>query len=90
MSKNMISRRQSLQLLGGAGAGLLSLSMPAIAQQGAGRVIVVGGGFGGATAAKYIKRANSKVQVTLLEPRQRYYTCPLTNLHFGGLRTFEQ
>jgi sulfide dehydrogenase [flavocytochrome c] flavoprotein subunit len=90
MSKNSISRRQSLQLLGGAGAGLLSLSMPAIAQQSAGRVVVVGGGFGGATAAKYIKRLNPKVQVTLVEPLQRYYTCPFTNLHFGGLRTFEQ
>jgi sulfide dehydrogenase [flavocytochrome c] flavoprotein subunit len=90
MSTNNISRRQSLQLLGGAGAGLLSLSMPAIAQQNAGRVVVIGGGFGGATAAKYIKRANAKVQVTLVEPLQRYYTCPFTNLHFGGLRTFEQ
>lgn len=90
MSTNNISRRQSLQLLGGAGAGLFSLSMPAIAQQNAGRVVVIGGGFGGATAAKYIKRANPKVQVTLVEPLQRYYTCPFTNLHFGGLRTFEQ
>jgi sulfide dehydrogenase [flavocytochrome c] flavoprotein subunit len=90
MSKNTISRRQSLQLLGGAGAGLLSLSMPAIAQQNAGRVVVVGGGFGGATAAKYIKRLNPKIQVTLVEPLTRYYTCPFTNLHFGGLRTFEQ
>ncbi len=90
MSRHMISRRQSLQLIGGAGAGLLSLSMPAIAQQAAGRVVVVGGGFGGATAAKYIKRLNPKIQVTLVEPLQRYYTCPFTNLHFGGLRTFEQ
>jgi sulfide dehydrogenase [flavocytochrome c] flavoprotein subunit len=91
MSTNMISRRRTLQLLGGAGAGLASLSMPAIAQgAGAGRVVVVGGGFGGATAAKYIKRANPKIQVTLVEPLQRYYTCPFTNLHFGGLRTFEQ
>ncbi len=49
-----------------------------------------GGGFGGATAAKYIKRLNPKIQVTLVEPLQRYYTCPFTNLHFGGLRTFEQ
>lgn len=91
MSTNMISRRRTLQLLGGAGAGLMSLSMPAIAQgAGAGRVVVVGGGFGGATAAKYIKRTNPKIQVTLVEPLQRYYTCPFTNLHFGGLRTFEQ
>jgi sulfide dehydrogenase [flavocytochrome c] flavoprotein subunit len=84
------SRRQTLGLLGGASAGLLSLSMPAIAQGQAGRVVVVGGGFGGATAAKYIKRGNPKLQVTLVEPAKRFYTCPFTNLHFGGLRTFEQ
>ncbi len=90
MTTKMISRRHTLRLLGGAGAGLMSLSMPAIAQGSAGRVVVIGGGFGGATAAKYLKRANSKIQVTLVEPLQRYYTCPFTNLHFGGLRTFEQ
>lgn len=90
MTTKMISRRHTLRLLGGAGAGLMSLSMPAIAQGSASRVVVIGGGFGGATAAKYLKRANSKIQVTLVEPLQRYYTCPFTNLHFGGLRTFEQ
>jgi sulfide dehydrogenase [flavocytochrome c] flavoprotein subunit len=85
------SRRQTLGLLGGAGAGALSFSMPALAQQqAAGRVVVVGGGFGGATAAKYLKRGNPKLQVTLVEPAKRFYTCPFTNLHFAGLRTFEQ
>jgi sulfide dehydrogenase [flavocytochrome c] flavoprotein chain len=64
--------------------------MPAIAQGAGGRVVVVGGGFGGATAAKYLKRGNPKLQVTLVEPAKRFYTCPFTNLHFGGLRTFEQ
>lgn len=64
--------------------------MPAIAQQSAGRVVVVGGGFGGATTAKYIKRRNPKIDVTLIEPAKQFYTCPFTNLHFGGLRTFEQ
>jgi sulfide dehydrogenase [flavocytochrome c] flavoprotein chain len=91
MSKfSKFSRRQTLGLLGGAGAGILSLSMPAIAQGAGGRVVVVGGGFGGATAAKYLKRGNPKLQVTLVEPAKRFYTCPFTNLHFGGLRTFEQ
>lgn len=88
---NKFSRRQAIALLGGAGAGALSFSLPAIAQQkAAGRVVVVGGGFGGATAAKYLKRGDSKLQVTLVEPAKRFYTCPFTNLHFAGLRTFEQ
>jgi NADPH-dependent 2,4-dienoyl-CoA reductase/sulfur reductase-like enzyme len=84
------SRREALAVLGGAGATAFSLSTPAIAQQSAGRVVVIGGGFGGATAARYLKRGNPKLTVTLVEPLRRFYTCPFTNLHFGGLRTFEQ
>jgi len=84
------SRRQALAMLGGAGTAALSFSAPAIAQQSAGRVVVVGGGFGGATAARYLKRGNPKLAVTLIEPAKRFYTCPFTNLHFAGLRTFEQ
>lgn len=90
MTQPNVSRRQALALLGGAGAASFSLSMPAVAQPSAGRVIVVGGGFGGATAARYLKRGNSKLSVTLIEPSRRFYTCPFTNLHFGGLRTMEQ
>jgi sulfide dehydrogenase [flavocytochrome c] flavoprotein subunit len=91
MAQSKISRRQALALLGGAGAAAsFSFPMPAIAQGSAGRVIVVGGGFGGATAARYLKKGNPKLQVTLLDPVKRFYTCPFTNLYFGGLRTFEQ
>jgi sulfide dehydrogenase [flavocytochrome c] flavoprotein subunit len=91
MAQSKISRRQALALLGGAGAATtFSFPMPAIAQASAGRVVVVGGGFGGATAARYLKKGNPKLQVTLLDPAKRFYTCPFTNLYFGGLRTFEQ
>jgi sulfide dehydrogenase [flavocytochrome c] flavoprotein subunit len=89
-SASKLSRRQALALFGGAGTAALSFSMPAIAQQSAGRVVVIGGGFGGATAARYLKRGNPKLSVTLIEPARRFYTCPFTNLYFGGLRTFEQ
>jgi NADPH-dependent 2,4-dienoyl-CoA reductase/sulfur reductase-like enzyme len=90
MAHSNVSRRQALALLGGAGAATLAFATPAIAQQSAGRVVVVGGGFGGATAARYLKRGNPKLSVTLIEPARRFYTCPFTNLHFGGLRSFEQ
>jgi len=66
-----------------------TVSAPAFSQQSAGRVVVVGGGFGGATAAKYIKQRNPLIDVTLVEPAQKFYTCPFTNLYLGGLRTFE-
>lgn len=86
-----ISRRQWLGYVSKttvAGAALLSMS--AYAKASGGKVVVIGGGFGGATAARYIKRRNPNIQVTLVEPAKTFYTCPFTNLHFGGLRTFEQ
>lgn len=85
------SRRQWLTTVGTASAaGAALLMAPTFARGAAGKVVVVGGGFGGATAAKYIKRRNPAIDVTLVEPAKTYYTCPFTNLYFGGLRTFEQ
>jgi len=88
----MRTRRQALALLGAAGAATLAtatLGFPHIARAQAGRVVVVGGGFGGATAAKYLKRRNADLAVTLVEPAQRFYTCPFSNLYLGGMRDFE-
>ncbi len=50
------------------------------------RVVVIGGGFGGATAAKYIKKFDSSVDVTLIEVNKEYTTCPGSNWVIGGLR----
>jgi sulfide dehydrogenase [flavocytochrome c] flavoprotein subunit len=84
------SRRRWLATAGQAAlAAGWSVSAPVFSQQSAGRVVVVGGGFGGATAAKYIKQRNPRIDVTLIEPAQKFYTCPFTNLYLGGLRTFE-
>lgn len=91
--KNTIntSRRLWLTRAGKASvAGAVLLSVPAYARPSAGSVVIVGGGFGGATAARYIKRRNPAIEVTLVEPAKIFYTCPFTNLYFGGLRTFEQ
>jgi sulfide dehydrogenase [flavocytochrome c] flavoprotein chain len=52
------------------------------------RVVVIGGGVGGATAAKYIALATPAAEVTLVEPKQRYTTCFMSNLYLAGLRTF--
>lgn len=84
------SRRQWLTTVGTASAAGAALLMAPTFARAAGKVVVVGGGFGGATAAKYIKRRNPAIDVTLVEPAKTYYTCPFTNLYFGGLRTFEQ
>lgn len=51
------------------------------------RVAVVGGGFAGATAAKYVRRLDPSVEVVLIEPNEAFVSCPLSNLVLGGFRT---
>ncbi len=79
------NRRQIL------GSALATLAAPAIArtQAASAHVVVVGGGFGGATAARYLKQLAPQVRVTLIEPAKRFYTCPFSNLYLAGLRTWE-
>ncbi|TFZ04360.1 NAD(P)/FAD-dependent oxidoreductase [Ramlibacter rhizophilus] len=51
------------------------------------RVVVVGGGFGGATAAKYVRLlSDHKIDVVLIEPNEAFVSCPLSNLVVGGSR----
>ncbi|MEE9388752.1 MAG: NAD(P)/FAD-dependent oxidoreductase [Paracoccaceae bacterium] len=51
------------------------------------RVVVIGGGAGGATAARYIaKDSAGAIDVTLIEPTRTYYTCFFSNLYIGGFR----
>jgi len=78
-------------ILGGALAGASTLMLPSFlrAQAGAAEVVVVGGGFGGATAARYLRHYAPQVRVTLVEPAQRFYTCPFSNLYLAGLRTWD-
>jgi sulfide dehydrogenase [flavocytochrome c] flavoprotein subunit len=90
MSK--ITRRDFIKLSGaGAAATTLSMFGAARAQVGAAgpRVVVIGGGFGGATCAKYLKRADRNIVVTLIEPARRFTTCPFSNYVIGGFRTIQ-
>lgn len=50
------------------------------------RVVVVGGGFGGATCAKYLRLADPTIDVTLVTPHQQFLTCPFSNTVLVGLR----
>jgi len=60
------------------------------AAHGKPNVVVVGGGAGGATAARYIaKDSGGEINVTLIEPTRRYYTCFFSNLYLGGFREME-
>ena len=84
MSK--ISRRT---FTGIAAASVATLSMPSISLGALPRVVVIGGGAGGATAARYIaKDSKGSVHVTLVEASKRYYTCFFSNLYLGGFRNY--
>ena len=80
-----MNRRGFLQLA----AAPLALAPGARAQAKGARVVVVGGGYAGATAARYLRLADPGLDVTLVEPEMAYYTCPLSNLVLGGLRTLQ-
>jgi NADPH-dependent 2,4-dienoyl-CoA reductase/sulfur reductase-like enzyme len=73
-------------------AAAASLAAPAVLAQGAGkpRVVVIGGGPGGATAARYIaKDSKGEIAVTLVEPSRVYFTCFFSNLYLGGFTEME-
>lgn len=73
--------------IAGMGSAVV-LSAPAIARasQASGpRVVVVGGGYGGATAAKYLRQfSKGKIHVTLVEPQKNFISCPISNLVLEG------
>ena len=69
--------------------GLGTLGMPAIASAEPGaRIVIIGGGPGGATVAVQLKQATPDLQVTLIETRSVHPTCFYSNLYLGGFRTF--
>jgi NADPH-dependent 2,4-dienoyl-CoA reductase/sulfur reductase-like enzyme len=72
---------------GAVGAAAAALAAPAIAQ-GRFKVVVVGGGAGGATAAKYLVRDEAKADVTLVEANRTYVTPFTSNLFLGGLKPY--
>ncbi|MBK1708548.1 MULTISPECIES: NAD(P)/FAD-dependent oxidoreductase [Marichromatium] len=84
-----LSRRDFVKTGATATAALGLLSAPYLARAASHRVVVVGGGTGGATAAKYLKRADPAIEVTLIEPNQTYYTCYLSNEVIGGDRQLD-
>lgn len=84
------SRRNLLKGLGAASLlPLVSACSSTALSSSAGRVVIVGGGFGGATAAKYLKRFNPAIDVTLVEVNRTFHTCPFSNLVLAGQRSLD-
>ncbi|QWF70595.1 FAD-dependent oxidoreductase [Methylomonas paludis] len=79
------SRRQFLKWA--AASGLISLSACSGLSKTAApaQVVVIGGGFGGATVAKYIRLLDNSIKVILIEPKAKYITCPASNWLFAGM-----
>jgi sulfide dehydrogenase [flavocytochrome c] flavoprotein chain len=90
----MIDRRQLLWRLGAASAAawpgwLAGRAWSATASRA--QVVVVGGGFGGATAAKYIRLlSDQRIAVVLIEPDPAFVSCPMSNLVLGGMRSLAE
>ena len=88
------NRRDFLKLsAAGASLGGLSLAGCATTPQAPkiiGRVVVIGGGFGGATAAKYLRMwSGGTIEVVLIERSSQFVSCPISNLVLGGSRKME-
>lgn len=87
-----LTRRKFIHLLGAAGGlGALGVSLGGCSgKSNAGpRVVVIGGGFGGATCARYLRRFNPSLQVTLVERDAYFVTCPFSNMVLGGLQEMD-
>ena len=88
-----MTRRQFLKASGAGGGVLAVAGLPGCAMfrgetevPSGRRVVVVGGGWGGATAAKYVRLADPTIEVILLEPNKKFVSCPFSNLVLSGAR----
>lgn len=84
-----IKRREFLKVGAAAGA-MATLYGCAGGNKAGGHVVVVGGGYGGATIAKYLRMwSEGNVQVTLIERNPTFISCPISNLVIGGSKTLD-
>ncbi len=80
-----ISRRT---ILVGAAAATTAAVIPfSVRAQSSARVVIIGGGFGGATVARTLRRVDPSISVTLVERDPQFVTCPFSNTVLGGIRT---
>ena len=84
----MIRRRRQFMKAGAAAlaAALSGCASVPVARPKA-RVVVVGGGYGGATAARYLRLLDPAIEVTLVEANEAFVSCPLSNMVLGGFKT---
>jgi len=85
-----ISRRDFLKLTA-ASAALSSFSLARAANPFGGRVVVIGGGYAGAAAAKYLRMwSNGGIEVVVVEQSSQFVSCPVSNLVLGGSKSINE
>lgn len=88
----MLNRREFLKTAGAltAGTAAFGSAFASTPAKAGGHVVIVGGGYGGATAAKYLRMwSNGSVKVTLVERNAQFISCPISNLVIGGMKQLE-
>jgi NADPH-dependent 2,4-dienoyl-CoA reductase/sulfur reductase-like enzyme len=80
------SRREFLESAVAVTAAAALFPGPTFAQGAAPRVVVIGGGFAGASCARALRKAGPKIAVTLVEPNATFTACPFSNAVITGLR----
>ena len=91
MNNQTNSRRQFIKAASAA-VSVAALSGNALAanKKSIGRVVVIGGGYGGATAAKYLRMwSEGRIEVTLIERNKEFVSCPMSNEVLAGYRNFD-
>ncbi|MEF9995916.1 MAG: FAD-dependent oxidoreductase, partial [Burkholderiaceae bacterium] len=89
MNTKNISRRELIKLAAATGAvSTLGACASLEDKKGLGKVVVVGAGYGGTTAAKYLRLwSEGRIDVTLVDPAEVFVSCPISNLVIGGSKT---
>ncbi|PUA20291.1 NAD(P)/FAD-dependent oxidoreductase [Glaciimonas sp. PCH181] len=83
-------QRRDIFKYGASGALWFSMPSQVLASKKLGRVVIIGGGYGGATAAKYLRMwSRGKIEVIVVEPNAYFVSCPVSNLVLSGEKTLE-
>ena len=84
------TRREFIRSAGIGAVALAGCSSAPVTKKSAGRVVVIGAGYAGATAAKYIRLWAPDIDVTMIEPSELFVSCPISNLVLNGSKTLAE
>ena len=85
-----ISRRKFIKNLAASAALFSAQGLLTSCSKGSrARVVIVGGGFGGSTCARYLQKFDSSLKITLIEPSRQFITCPFSNMVISGMQTMD-